>query len=137
MKQITVQTIVKADVKKTWEYWTKPEHIMKWNYASDDWHCPSAMNDVRVGGKFCATMASKDGKFSFDFEGTYATIKLHELIEYEMTDGRKVKIEFKKVVDGTQVIEIFDPENENSIEMQRDGWQAILNNFKKYIEQIK
>lgn len=137
MKQIIVQTIVHADVHKTWDSWTKPEHIMKWNHASDDWECPASKNDLRVGGKFSATMAAKDKSVSFDFEGTYTVVKPHELLEYSMPDGRKVRVEFHKVSDGTKVVEIFDPETQNPLEMQRAGWQAILDNFKKHTEQMK
>lgn len=133
-KPITVQTIVNAPIEKVWEYWNGPKHIPGWAFASDDWEAPAAENDLRVGGKFKTVMAAKDGSSSFDFVGVYTAIKEHELIEYIMDDGRKVKIEFVQTPDGVKVMEIFDPENENIDEVQRSGWQAILDNFKKYVE---
>ena len=134
---ITVQTTVEAPVEKVWNSWTKPEHITKWNNASDDWHTPKASNDLRVGGKFSATMAARDGSASFDFEGVYSNVKNNQLIEYAMSDGRTVKVVFEGTGSKTQVTETFDAENENPIEMQRGGWQAILDNFKKYTEKLK
>lgn len=134
---ITVQTIANASPETVWKLWTHPEHIIHWNNASDDWHTPKAENDLRVGGKFKYTMASKDGTISFDFEGTYTAITEHSLIEYVIADGRKVKITFDKVEHGVRIKETFDPENENPEEMQRQGWQAILDNFKQYVEQLK
>lgn len=131
---ITVEAIVNAPIAKVWESWTLPEHITKWNQASDDWHTPYAENDCRTGGKFKSTMAAKDGSFSFDFEGVYSLVIPHERIEYAMSDGRKVKITFLTKGNETTVSETFDPENENSMELQREGWQAILNSFKKYTE---
>jgi uncharacterized protein YndB with AHSA1/START domain len=131
---ITVETIVNAPVEKVWECWNKPEHITGWAFASDDWEAPAAENDLRTGGKFKTVMAAKDKSSSFDFEGTYSTVKKHELIEYDMSDGRHVKVEFAGTPEGVRVTETFDPENENSEEMQRSGWQAILDNFKKYVE---
>lgn len=131
---ITVQTIINAPVEKVWEYWTSPDHITQWAFASDDWEAPAAENDVREGGKFKTVMAAKDGSASFDFTGTYTAIKEHELIEYDMTDGRHVKIEFVQRDEKTEVIETFDPEQENSEELQRSGWQSILDNFKKHVE---
>lgn len=131
---ITVQTIVNAPVEEVWESWTKPEHIVKWAFASDDWEAPAALNDVRVGGRFKITMAAKDKSASFDFTGVYTNVKDHERIEYDIDDGRQVKVEFEKLPDGVQVTETFEPEKENPEEMQRSGWQAILNNFKKYVE---
>jgi uncharacterized protein YndB with AHSA1/START domain len=134
---ITVQATVNAPVKKVWESWSEPKHITKWCQASDDWHAPKAENDLRTGGKFVTTMAARDGSVSFDFGGVYSNVKQNSLIEYGMEDGRKVKITFEAVGDKTKVTETFDPESENSIELQRDGWQAILNNFKKYTETLK
>ncbi|MFV8391740.1 SRPBCC family protein [Flavobacterium sp. LB2P6] len=131
---ITVQDTINASIEKVWELWTAPEHVMKWNNASDDWHTPFAENDLKVGGKFKYTMASKDGTMGFDFEGIYTNVVNPSLIEYEMADGRKVKIIFEKDEDSIKVIESFDPETENSEEMQKNGWQAILDNFKKYVE---
>lgn len=131
---IAVQTTVHASIEKAWEMWTQPEHIMQWNNASDDWHCPKATNDLKVGGKFNYTMASKDGAMSFDFEGDYSKVALFSLIEYQIIDGRKVIVQFEKTNDGVQITESFEPENVHTEELQRDGWQAILNNFKKHCE---
>lgn len=131
---ITVEATVNAPIQKAWDYWTKPEHIMKWNFASDDWQCPKAENDIRTGGKFMSRMEAKDGSFGFDFEGVYDEVKPLELISYSMSDGRKVNIHFSSEGNQTTVKESFDAESENSAEMQKAGWQAILNNFKKYVE---
>ncbi len=133
-KIITVECEVNAPVSKTWKYWTEPAHIIKWNNASDDWHTPRAVNDLRAGGKFVSHMEAKDGSAGFDFEGTYDKVHLNELIEYTIADGRKVKIFFTGNGDKTKITETFEVESMNPIELQRDGWQAILNNFKKYVE---
>ncbi len=131
---ITVKVTVNAPIEKVWVYWTAPEHITQWAFAADDWECPAAENEVRVGGKFKSVMAAKDGSTSFDFAGTYTNVIEHELIEYDMEDGRHVKVEFIQHDDGSvELIETFDPEQENTEELQRDGWQAILNNFKKHV----
>jgi len=131
---ITVETLVNAPVDKVWEFWTKPEHITKWNNASEDWHTPKAENDLRVGGAFSSRMEAKDGSFGFDFGGVYDEVKTNELIAYTLGDDRRVKITF--VADGqtTKVTEIFEAEAVNPAEMQQTGWQAILDNFKKYAE---
>jgi len=131
---ITVQNTVNSPIEKVWETWTKPEHIMKWNAASEDWHTPKAENDPRTGGKFSSRMEAKDGSFGFDFEGVYDEVIPQKLISYSMPDGRKVKITFESNGNETKVTETFDAENTHSAEMQRDGWQAILDNFKKYTE---
>jgi uncharacterized protein YndB with AHSA1/START domain len=131
---ITVEALVKAPVEKVWKYWNEPEHIKRWAFASDDWHAPYSENDVRTDGKFKTTMAAKDGSFSFDFEGVYTNVQPNKLIEYTMGDGRKVKIIFTETGNETKVTETFDPESTHSIEMQRGGWQAILDNFKKHTE---
>ena len=131
---ITVQCIVDAPIETVWNCWTSPGHITKWNNASDDWHTPYAENDLQVGGKFKSTMASKDGTMSFDFEGEYTQVENHSLIEYKIADGRKVDVYFVNLENGVEIIESFEPENQNPEEMQRGGWQAILNNFKKYVE---
>lgn len=133
-KQLTVTTIVSAPVSKVWTYWTEPKHIIIWNTASDDWHTPRAENDLRTGGKFLSHMAAKDGSFSFDFIGTYTEVILHKKIAYTMEDGRKAEIHFKENGNQTEIIETFDAETENSLELQQTGWQAILDNFKKYTE---
>jgi uncharacterized protein YndB with AHSA1/START domain len=134
MKAITVETSINAPIEKVWEYWNEPEHITGWAFASDDWEAPAAENDLRVGGKFKTTMAAKDKSESFDFTGVYTIVNVNRLIEYDLDDGRHVRVEFTKVPGGVKVVEIFDPENENSAELQRSGWQAILDNFKKYVE---
>jgi uncharacterized protein YndB with AHSA1/START domain len=131
---ITVANTINAPVEKVWEYWTKPEHITKWNNASDDWHTPRAENDLRVGGNFVARMEAKDGSMGFDFGGTYDEVKTNECIEYTIGDGRKVKINFSGNGDTTKVVETFEAEDTHPIEMQRSGWQNILNSFKSYTE---
>ena len=131
---ITVQNIVNAPVEKVWEYWTKPEHITKWNNASDDWHTPRAENDLRVGGSFASRMEAKDGSFGFDFGGVYDDVRKNEYIEYTIGDGRKVEITFSSRGNETKVVEKFEAESTNPVEMQKGGWQAILDNFKKYTE---
>ncbi len=131
---ITVETAVNAPVNKVWEYWTKPEHITKWNNASEDWHTPHAENDLRAGGKFSSRMEAKDGSFGFDFGGVYDAVNTNEYIEYTIGDERKVKINFTDEGGKTKIVESFDAETENPEEMQKGGWQALLNNFKKYVE---
>lgn len=134
---ITVETIVQAPVEKVWEYWTEPRHITKWNQASDDWHAPHAENDLRVGGKFVTRMEAKDGSFGFDFGGVYDEVNQYESIAYTLGDDRKVKITFVPKDNGTLVTESFDAEETHAAEMQQAGWQAILDNFKKYAESVK
>jgi len=134
---ITVETVIAAPVEKVWEVWTKPEHIVHWSNASDDWHTPSAENDLRVGGSFLTKMAAKDGSFAFDFTGVYDAVEELKYIEYTIADGRVVKISFSKEGEDTKVVEEFEAEGTHSVEMQQGGWQAILNNFKKYAEENK
>ena len=131
---ITVETTVNAPVGKVWTYWTAPEHVMQWNSASDDWHTPKATNDLCEGGSFTSRMEAKDGSMGFDFGGTYTQVTEHTHIAYTMGDGRKVSVDFREQDGRTHVAERFDPESENSPEMQRQGWQAILDNFKAYVE---
>lgn len=133
--KLTVQTTIAADTNKVWEAYTQPQHITKWNFASDDWQCPAAENDLQVGGKYKARMEAKDGSFGFDFEAIYDEVKPNEKITYTMSDGRAATTEFKEANGATTVTTIFDAENQNPTEMQQQGWQAILNNFKKYVEQ--
>jgi uncharacterized protein YndB with AHSA1/START domain len=135
--KITVETTVQAPVAKVWECWTEPKHIRQWNNASDDWHTPHAENDLRVGGKFLSRMEAKDGSFGFDFGGVYDDVQLHERISYTIGDGRRVDITFTGGGERTTVVETFDAEQTNPIEMQQAGWQAILDNFKKYVESLK
>ncbi|NVK03195.1 MAG: SRPBCC domain-containing protein [Flavobacteriia bacterium] len=136
MGRITVSISVNADIDKVWNCWTKPEHITNWNFASDDWCCPSAKNTLLPKGKFSWRMEAKDGSMGFDFEGTYVEIITHKRIAYQMLDGRKVDIEFNQSGNEVEVSETFDAEGTNSDELQRSGWQAILVNFKKYVESI-
>ena len=133
VKSITVRTAIEATVEQVWHFFTQPEHITKWNFASDDWHCPAAENNLQVGGTFNYTMASKDEPIAFDFEGTYEAIETHKKIVYKIADGRKVVVKFDVLDDNVILTEIFEPENVHSIALQRDGWQAILDNFKKHI----
>jgi uncharacterized protein YndB with AHSA1/START domain len=131
---ITVEATVNAPVEKVWSFWNGPHHITKWAQPSDDWHAPFAANDLRTDGTFKTTMAAKDGSFSFDFEGVYTNVQLHKLIEYTIADGRKVKIAFSLNGKETKITETFETEDINPVEMQRGGWQAILDSFKKYTE---
>jgi uncharacterized protein YndB with AHSA1/START domain len=131
---ITVETTVKAPVEKVWKTWSTPEDIKQWNSASDDWHTPFAENDLRTGGKFSSRMEAKDGSMGFDFAGVYENVVPNELIEYTIGDGRKVKITFSANGNETKVSETFEAEDQNPLEMQRSGWQSILDNFKKYTE---
>ncbi|HCT31324.1 MAG TPA: polyketide cyclase [Bacteroidales bacterium] len=135
--KITVQATVNLPIDKVWEFWTNPKHIIRWNSASDDWHTPRAENDLRVGGKFLARMESKDGTMGFDFEGIYTDVKPNKLIAYKLADEREISVEFESVNNATHIIETFDAETENTLELQRQGWQAILDNFKRYAEGIK
>lgn len=132
--KITVEATIKAPVTKVWKLWSEPEHITKWCSASDEWHTPRAENDLRTGGKFSSRMEAKDGSMGFDFGGVYDDVRINEYIEYTMGDGRKVEIIFSGNNDETRIVETFDAESENPIEMQQGGWQAILDNFKKYAE---
>ncbi|MEO7990032.1 MAG: SRPBCC family protein [Chryseolinea sp.] len=131
---ITVEALIKAPVEKVWRFWSEPKHIMKWNNASDDWHTPHSENDLRKDGQFKATMAARDGSMSFDFGGVYTNVQQHKLIEYIIGDGRKVKVVFAANGNETKVVESFEAESTNSIDLQQGGWQAILDNFKKYTE---
>lgn len=131
---LTVNTTVNAPLEKVWQLWTAPEHIMQWNNASEDWYTPRADNDLRPKGNFNYRMEARDKSFGFDFEGTYDHIINHNLIEYTIADGRKVKIQFDKEGEQTTITESFEAEDENPKEMQQGGWQAIMDNFKKYAE---
>lgn len=134
--KIEIEAMIKVDREKVWEYWTSPEHITHWNFASDDWCCPSASNELQVGGRYCARMEAKDGSFGFDFIGIYDEIKNFELLAYSLEDGREVVTTFISEGANTKVHTIFDAETENPPEMQKNGWQSILNNFKNYVESI-
>lgn len=133
-EKITIAATIQAPVNEVFEKWTLPEHIINWNFASDDWHCPKATNEVEVGGKLCATMAAKNGEMSFDFIAVYSKVIPNKLLVYTMEDGREVEVQFQENGATTEVVEIFDAEDQNPLEMQQAGWQAILNNFKAYIE---
>jgi uncharacterized protein YndB with AHSA1/START domain len=133
-KTITIETTVNAPIEKVWSYWTKPEHIMQWSNASDEWHTPSSENDLRTNGKFKNKMAAKDGSVSFDFEGTYTAVTDHSYIEYVIADGRKVQITFLPTGNEVKITETFEAETTHPLDMQQSGWQAILDNFKKYTE---
>jgi uncharacterized protein YndB with AHSA1/START domain len=134
-KTITVQAVINAPVEQVWKLYIEPEHVMKWNNASNDWHTPRAENDLKVGGKFLYRMEAKDGSSGFDFDGTYKQVIANELIVYSISDGRKVEVTFTKDDNAsTKMDTTFEAESTNPIEMQRDGWQAILNNFKIYVE---
>ena len=137
-QQITVQAVVNAPVEKAWKVYTEPKHITQWNHASDDWHSPRAENDLRVGGRFTSRMEAKDGSIGFDFGGTYDEVVTKQRIAYTMDgdDKRKVLVTFTPEGEGTVVSVQFDPENENPLDMQLEGWQAILDNFKKYAESL-
>lgn len=134
MDKIKIQAHISADRKTVWDFYTNPNHIVNWNFASDDWCCPSAQNDLQVGGKFIGRMEAKDGSFGFDFEAVYTEINPESSFTYISPDQREISVEFIENGTGTEVITTFDPESENPIDLQRDGWQAILNNFKKYAE---
>ena len=134
--KITVEAFINAPLNTVWESWTAPQHIIHWNFASDEWHAPKAENDLRPGGTFSSRMEAKDGSFGFDFEGVYDEVATNELITYTLGDGRTVKIKFTDTGSETHIAETFEAETVNSEELQRDGWQAILNNFKKYVESI-
>lgn len=131
---ITVETIVNVAIEKTWTFWTLPEHITQWNNASDDWHTPNATNNLQVGGRFNYTMAAKDGSFSFDFWGIYNDIVVDKLLKITLGDSRKMEVQFFNENGSTKIIETFEAETENPIALQQQGWQAILNNFKLYVE---
>ncbi len=130
-ESITIESVVNAPIDKAWKLWTEPEHIKKWNNASPDWHMPIAKNDLKAGGKFISRMEAIDGSFGFDYEGVYDKVKTNELISYTLGDSRKVEITFSVQNNKTKIVETFEAESINSIEMQRGGWQSILDNFPK------
>ena len=132
--KIKVEATVDLKAKLVWDLWNTPQHVMQWNSASPDWHTPKAENNLKKGGRFLYRMEARDGSFGFDFEGTYDQIIDHEKIEYTLDDGRKVIITFREKNGRTHIEEEFEAEGTNPIEMQKNGWQAILNNFKGYAE---
>jgi uncharacterized protein YndB with AHSA1/START domain len=131
--QITVKANIAADKQKVWDYYTTPEHITNWNFADPSWHCPDASNEVKVGGRYHARMEARDGSFGFDFEAIYLEVHSGESFTYEFGE-RRARVSFTSSNEETEVMIVFDPEHENPVELQRNGWQAILNNFKKYTE---
>lgn len=133
--KITIEATVRADIETVWSCWNSPDDIVNWNAASDDWHTTTASVDLRVGGQTSSRMEAKDGSMGFDFVGTFTTIVEHELIEFELEDGRTVRVQFKGSDGFVKITETFDAEDENEIEMQRAGWQAILNRFAAYTEE--
>lgn len=134
MKQITVTANIKAPLTMVWKCWTEPNHVQNWNFANNDWHCPTAESDFTIGGEFHYMMAAKDGSFSFDFWGTFMNIQEEKSLEIILGDGRKMTVLFEGIGEETIITELFEPEEINSIELQKEGWQAILDNFKKYAE---
>jgi uncharacterized protein YndB with AHSA1/START domain len=127
--QIRIEAVVHSPAKRVWDCWTEPKHITKWNFAIPEWHCPTATNDLKVGGKYFARMEAKDGSFGFDFEAVYDEVTPQKRITYTMLDGRKATTDFESMGHHTKLTTIFDAEMQNSIEMQQSGWQSILNNF--------
>ena len=133
--KIQIEATISTTLPKIWQYWTEPNHITKWNFATPDWCCPRASNDLRVGGKYSARMEAKDESFGFDFEAIYEEVIDQKSIAYTLSDGRKVITSFEQLGTVTKVTTVFDAENQNPVEMQKSGWQSILNNFKKYAEE--
>ena len=134
---VTVETTVERPIEEVWKFWTEPQHITQWSFATDEWHAPKAENDLRAGGTFLTRMEAKDGSFGFDFSGVYDEVRTNEYIGYTLGDGRKVAIAFVSQDNGTKVVETFDAESSNPVEMQQAGWQAFMDNFKKYCESSK
>ncbi len=133
-QQITIETTIAAPVDRVWKAYVTPADITRWNFASEDWCCPNAEVDLRVGGNYKARMEAKDGSFGFDFEAVYQEVEVGKTLAFEMPDGRKVRTTFEQVGDATVVTTVFDAETQNPLQMQRDGWQAILDNFRRHVE---
>ena len=133
MNKITVSATIKAATPKVWDFYTNPQHIVHWNFAAPTWHCPSAVNDLQVGGTYNARMEAKDGSFGFNFEAVYTQITLYKEFTYQFGD-REAHIQFESQGEQTTLRISFDPETENPVELQRGGWQSILDNFKQYAE---
>ena len=132
--EISIEKEVKAPIKQVWDAWVTPEDITNWNFATEEWCCPTAEVNLDVGGNFSYRMEAKDGSMGFDFEGEFTALNLHKTIDYKLEDGREVSIEFIESENGTKIVETFDAEDENSGEQQRQGWLGILENFKNYVE---
>ena len=135
MSVITIHTTIAAPVEKVWAFWNTPEHVMQWNAAHESWHCPASKIDLRPGGEFHSTMAARDGSVSFDFWGSYDMVVPNQELRITMGDGRKMSVLYEADGTGTRVTESFESENQNPEEMQRQGWQSILDNFKRYVEE--
>ena len=135
--KITVEALVNAPISKVWNTWIDSDHITRWNSPSPEWHTPRATHNVVPGGNFTFRMEARDGSMGFDFGGVYDEVKKNELITSTLGDGRKVEVKFTTEGDKTRVVETFDAENENPVEMQRAGWQAIMDSFKNYTENLK
>jgi len=139
-QKITISALIEANLEQTWNCYTLPTHITQWNFAAHSWHCPHAENDLKVGGKYIARMEAKDGSFGFDFEGIYNKVELNKELSYHLGatlgEGREVTTLFEHQGENTLVTTTFDPENENPVDMQKMGWQMILDNFKSYVESI-
>ena len=135
MNLLSVTSTIQAPIEKVWDFWTKEKHVIHWNFAIAEWHCPIATNNLVEGGEFHYTMAAKDNSMSFDFWGTYQKIEIHKYIEIVLGDGRAMKVKFESAGSNTVVTEEFEPEQQNPPERQQAGWQMILDNFKKYVEQ--
>lgn len=133
-EKITVETLVRAPVEHVWSVWTEPQHITQWNFASDDWQCPRAENDLRVGGLFRSRMEARDGSMGFEFEGTYTEVRPGERLVFSLGEDREVTVDFSETPDGTLVRESFTPESTHPVEVQRAGWQSILENFRRHAE---
>ncbi len=136
MNKITIKTQVKGNVQQVWNAYTNPQHIINWNFATPEWHCPAATNDLRIGGEYFTRMEAKDGSFGFDFKAIYKEVKPEQSFVYVLEDGREVSVSFTPQGDTTEIVIVFDPESQNPIEMQQAGWQAILDNFKRYAENL-
>lgn len=132
--KVKIEVLIATSLAKAWSFWTDPKHITQWNFAIPEWHCPKANNDLRVGGQYSARMEARDGSFGFDLEAVYNEVIDQKKIVYTMSDGRQAATDFEQVGDKIKVTTIFDAENQNPVEMQKNGWQAILNNFKAYAE---
>ncbi|RYY45520.1 MAG: polyketide cyclase [Chitinophagaceae bacterium] len=133
---VTIHTVVNAPVAKTWETYSNPDHITKWNQASPEWHTPWSKNDLRVGGAFSCRMEAKDGSMGFEFSGIYDAVEPGKYMEYHLEDGRRVTVGFESIGETTKIIQTFEPESSNPVDMQQMGWQAILDSFKNYTEGI-
>jgi uncharacterized protein YndB with AHSA1/START domain len=132
--KISIETEVNASLDTVWSAWVTPENITEWNFATEEWCCPRAEIELKVGGKFNYRMEAKDGSMGFDFDGRFTKVTPNDSIHFELEDNRVVTVQFVETSNGVRVIEAFDAEDENSAEQQKQGWQCILNNFKKHVE---